>query len=390
MARLQNDRTTDHPLSESLNVRSPMENNTRTGAFSFDTFIRLALLVGLFVWCSLILAPFIYIVIWGMILAISTFPAFVKLRKAMGGHDKAAALLVTVIGLAIFAVPGYFILNSIIASVTEMKNAYAAGTLALPHPPDEVESWPLIGKPLHEIWSLASTNITEAINRYESQLLGTVTWVAGGVGKIAFALVKFLFSIIIAGVFLMYSKSCERFTDSFFTKLLGTRGPLFADIAEKTIRNVARGIIGVAFIQAIAAAIGFYLGGIPFAGPLTVLCLVLCIIQIGVGIVVIPVMIYAFSTFGTLHAVLLSSWLTVIMFSDNILKPIFLGKGAPVPTMIIFLGSIGGFLLSGIIGLFIGAVILSLGYRLFMTWIETEVEHIPVTSDDSPKANRPL
>jgi predicted PurR-regulated permease PerM len=128
----------------------------------------------------------------------------------------------------------------------------------------------------------------------------------------------------------------------------------------------------VAFIQAVAAGTGLFIGGIPYAGPLTLVCLILCVLQAGISLVAIPVMIYAFSHFGTAHAVTLSVWLILIMFSDNILKPIFLSKGAPVPTLIIFLGSLGGFLLSGIIGLFTGAVILALGYRLFFNWIGSD------------------
>lgn len=307
-----------------------------------------------------------------MIIAVTTFPVYQTLNAKLGNRSRLSALILLITGLAIIGIPGYFVVSNVIKTATEIKHDFDAGTLVIPHPPDEVETWPLIGKTVHEIWSLASNNLGDVLTKYESRIMSGATWVAGFVGRLGLDLLKFIFSIIVAAVLLMYSEQAKNLSHAFFHKLMGSRGPSFAAIAEKTIRNVARGIIGVAFIQAAAAGIGFFLGNIPFAGPLTLICLILCIIQLGVGIVIIPVMIYAFSTFGTVHAAILSGWLILITFSDNILKPIFLGKGAPVPTLIIFLGSIGGFLLSGLIGLFTGAVILALGYRLFMSWIATD------------------
>ncbi|MFM9026971.1 MAG: AI-2E family transporter, partial [Bacteroidota bacterium] len=174
------------------------------------------------------------------------------------------------------------------------------------------------------------------------------------------------------GVLLMYNKEASAFANAFFRKILKDRGALFSDIAEMTIRNVARGIIGVAFIQAAAAGIGFWIAGIPFAGILTLICMVLCILQLGVFLVATPVIIYAYSSMGALPATVLTIWCIIVMFSDNLLKPVFLGRGKPAPTSIIFIGSIGGFLLSGIMGLFTGAVVLALGYKLFIAWVNEE------------------
>ena len=337
-----------------------------------DTFIRITLLVGLFVWCSFILAPFIYIVIWGLIIAISTYPVFKWLENKLWHKEKLTAILIMMFGLLIVAIPGYFVFSSVLNAAANLKMAFITGTLNIPPPSQEVEQWPIIGHKVYEIWNLASTNLPEMISRYQETAMSVFTWIGKTVGKLGIELLQFICSIIVSGVFLMYARQGNKFSLSLFKRLMGERGPAFVSIAEKTVRNVTRGIIGVAFIQAAAAGVGFVLGGVPLAGTLTLLCLVLCIIQIGVGIVVIPVIIYAFSEFGTLHAVLLSIWLIIIMFSDNILKPIFLSKGAPVPTIIIFLGSIGGFLLSGLIGLFIGAVVLSLGYNLLIEWVKDE------------------
>ena len=153
---------------------------------------------------------------------------------------------------------------------------------------------------------------------------------------------------------------------------MGERGDEFAEISNVTIKNVAKGILGVAIIQSTLAGIGFILAGVPYAGLWALICLILAIIQIGPALLIIPVIIYLFSTMGLLGAILWTVYFVVVMISDNFLKPILLGKGAPVPMLVIFLGTIGGFITSGFVGMFIGAIILSLGYKLFITWLDEE------------------
>jgi predicted PurR-regulated permease PerM len=302
--------------------------------------------------------------------------------KLLGNRPKTAAFLLTAGALLLIAIPGFFLVSSAVTSINDLKTSYDAGTLHVPPAPDNIKQWPLIGQLVHETWDLASSNFSVAIERYRDQLVTVGTWLAGVAGKLGFGLLKFIMAILMAGILLVYSNECRRFTHALFDRLFGEAGSSMSSLADKTVRNVARGIIGVAFVQAVAAGLGFYLGGIPFAGLLTIFCLLLCVVQVGISIIGIPVIIYSYSHFSVLHATLLSVWLVIIMFSDNILKPIFLRKGAPVPTLIIFLGSLGGFLLSGIIGLFTGAVIFSLGYRLFFNWIG--MDH--TSSQNSPSA----
>ena len=169
-----------------------------------------------------------------------------------------------------------------------------------------------------------------------------------------------------------------------FVSLAGECGSEFADISTITIRNVVKGILGVAIIQALLAGMGFMIAGVPGAGIWAFLCIFLAIIQIGIAPVVIPVIIYMFYNADTLTAALLMVWLILVMLSDNFLKPVLLGRGAPVPMLVIFLGSIGGFISMGFIGLFIGAVVLSLGFKLFQAWLESDSNH--TTATDRPAA----
>jgi predicted PurR-regulated permease PerM len=193
-------------------------------------------------------------------------------------------------------------------------------------------------------------------------------------------LLQFTLSIIIAGILMANAKGGGNFIRELFVSLAGERGNDFADISNVTIRNVVKGILGVAIIQGLLAGAGFMVAGVPVAGVWAFLCVFLAIIQIGIAPVALPVIIYMFYRADTLTAGLLAVWLILVMLSDNFLKPILLGRGAPVPMLVIFLGSIGGFISMGFIGLFVGAVILSLGFKLFQAWLETDSNHSAMTA----------
>src|SRR5579862_1129310 len=184
------------------------------------------------------------------------------------------------------------------------------------------------------------------------------------------AFLIFAVSILISGVFLSYGEESAAFAHNVFNRLINSTKFDMASIAAITIRNVVRGILGVAFIQSLCAGVGLLVAGIPYAGIWTLLCLILAIVQIGIFPIVLGVLIYIWTTDHTTTAILLTIWMIPVGLLDNILKPLMMGKGAPVPILIIFLGSLGGFIYSGIVGLFTGAVILSLGYRLFDTWLK--------------------
>ena len=176
---------------------------------------------------------------------------------------------------------------------------------------------------------------------------------------------------------LAYSATVGKAATEIFVRLAGKNGEQFASTTVTTVRSVVKGILGVAVIQAAMAGLGFFVAGVPYAGVWTVACLFFAIIQVGAGPVAIPIMIYMFTATDTLTAVLLAIWLVITLISDNILKPLLLGRGAPAPMLVVFLGAIGGFITSGFLGLFLGAVILTIGYKLFMTWLA-----LPQTNDE--------
>ena len=228
-----------------------------------------------------------------------------------------------------------------------------------------------MAKPVVDFWKLASEDLQGAMAQYSDQLKAAVAWFLSAVAGIGGGVLQFVASIIIAGVLLAYSTSVGNAATKIFIKLVGQNGENFASTMVITVRSVVKGILGVAVIQASMAGLGFFIAGVPYAGVWTVACLFFAVIQVGAGPVAIPVMIYMFSAADTLTAVLLAIWLVITLISDNILKPLLLGRGAPAPMLVVFLGAIGGFITSGILGLFLGAVILTLGYKLFMVWLES-------------------
>jgi predicted PurR-regulated permease PerM len=183
----------------------------------------------------------------------------------------------------------------------------------------------------------------------------------------------FVVSIIIAGAFLVYGRSGSDAVAKVTGRVLGARvGREFVELASATIRSVAQGVLGVALIQSILAGIGLMLIGVPYAGVWAALVLLLAIVQLPPILVLGPIIVYVFSFAETVPAVIFMIWSLIVSVSDGFLKPLFLGRGMDIPMLVILLGAIGGMILSGIIGLFVGAVVLAVGYSLFMAWVDQD------------------
>jgi predicted PurR-regulated permease PerM len=239
----------------------------------------------------------------------------------------------------------------------------------IPPPGPETANWPAITRPIVNAWELSAYHLDEAMNKYADQLATIGKWLLSVFSTLGFGLLELIAATIIGSIMLHYTNELSKTSKLLFAKLAGKQGAHFYDISIVTIRNVVKGIIGVAAIQTLIIGIGLFVGGVPYAGLWTIICLVLSIAQVGPFIIVIPSIIYMYSNTDTLHATLYTVWMAIALASDNFLKPILLGRGAPVPMMIVFMGAIGGFIFQGFLGLFLGAVILSLGYILFLDWI---------------------
>jgi predicted PurR-regulated permease PerM len=345
------------------------QEKTYTGP-AIDIAIRIGVIALLIVLCFQILRPFISLVIWGAILAIAFYPVCRRLSTVLGGRVKVTAAIITVVMLLAIILPSVRMVGSLVDGVKYINGRIQSSEMTMPPPPDGIEKWPLIGESLQNEWYEASENLQATLTRFQPQVKAISLRLLKSAMGTALGLLQFALSIIIAGIFMANAKGSGDMARDLFVRLAGERGADFADITAKTVRAVVKGILGVAIIQSLLAGTGFVVAGVPGAGLWAFVCLLLAIIQIGIFPVVIPVIIYMFSTASTITAGLLTGWLILVSLVDNFLKPILLGRGAPVPMLVIFLGAIGGFLSMGFIGLFVGAVTLSLGFKLLRVWLD--------------------
>jgi len=334
-----------------------------------ELVIRLGVLLVLILWCFTIIEPFVLIIAWGAIVAIALFPVGEKLAAFIGGRMKPASILLTLTLISILVVPAYLLADSLVLSAQTLAEATESGQLQIPPPTDAVAEWPLIGPAVHETWQQAATNLPAVLEDFAPQIKSFATWLLNTITGLGLTILQFIISFVIAGVLLNSAESGTGAVERLATKLTGGRGPEFAKLSTGTIRNVAIGIVGVSVIQTVLLTIGFLLVDLPAAGLAALLVLVLCIIQLGPGLVSLVAIIYVFSTMDTLPATLFTIWTVVMTLIDSVLKPMVFSRGASVPTLVIFLGAIGGMVAYGIIGLFVGAVVLSVGFKLYAAWV---------------------
>jgi len=319
--------------------------------------------------CILILRPFIPLITWGIIIAVACHPVFRRLQRLSGLHQGLAALLCTLFLLAILVVPAVFLAQGLVRSIQSLAVQLKAGSAIVPAPPPTIGNWPVIGAPLQKIWELAHTDLGQALNRFSPQIRALLPGVVSASADIGMVVLQFFFAIVIAGALLANAEAGYRVTRSLFDRVFADKGPELQQLVGATIRSVTFGILGVALIQAVLAAAGFLIVGLPGGSLWCAIFLFAAVLQVG-GLVLIPAVIYVFATASTAKAVIFLIWCIIVGLIDNALKPLLLGRGVAVPVAVVFLGAIGGFVAMGIIGLFVGAIVLSVGYKLGIAWLQ--------------------
>lgn len=358
-------------------------------SISIDVLFKLGALAILLIWCYRILEPFLIMIVWGTIIAVASYPTYEKLRQRFRLKDGVAAVLMAGLLVTAIIVPVLMISDIVIDGSRQLLHEIKEGDVAIPLPPESVKQWPMVGAKIWELWHEAATNLMKTIAPFQPQLKAAGKAVLGAAGGVSIAILQFVFSIVVAGVLLAHSQEGGKLARRVTRRLVGRDGVDIIGLVSATIRSVTRGILGVAFIQAVLAGIGLAVMGIPMAGLLTLVCLILCIVQLGTVLVAVPTVIYAFSVADTVPAVIFTIYMLIVGVIDNILKPLLLGRGVKVPMLVIFVGAIGGFLAAGIIGLFVGAVFLVLGYQLGVEWLKaTEQRRSLETAIEAAKEDR--
>ena len=337
------------------------------------SFIRLAVLAMLIYWAFAILKPFVGVLAWAIILAVAIFPFYQKLvGKAGIKRKKMVTTLFTLITIVLITIPSFSVFSSVLESATEFVTQLKDNTLEVTPPSEKVKEWPLIGERVYDSWSKAATDTKTFVLNHKEFILDNGKGLLSTFTGIMVTLLIFIVSLIIAVVFMFNADKGYGTAVKLANKLVGTNGEEIVVMSRNTVRSVVKGILLVAIIQALLSFVGFKLIGIPAAGLFTLLVLFSAIIQVPVTIAVIPAIALVFSmTDNTTHAVIFTVYIVVVSLLDNFLKPVLLAKGLQTPTIIIFLGAIGGVLLHGIIGLFVGTVVLALVHQFYVRWVNS-------------------
>jgi predicted PurR-regulated permease PerM len=328
------------------------------------SFIQIGAVLVLLYWCYLIISPFLPIVIWGVILSVALYPAHAALSARLGGREKLSATIIILIGIAIISIPIWLLADSTIGGLRTIAAELEDGTARIPPPAESVAEWPVVGEQVYDVWSTAATNLEETLNRFRPQLQTAGKQALSFAGHTVVSAFQFIFAIVVAGVLFTSARGGRAAAQNVASSLVGPeRGSGLTDLSILTIRSVAKGILGIAIIQAILSALGLLVAGVPAAG-----------IQLPPLLVLGPIAIWYFSVAEPVPATIFLIYAAIVSASDAFLKPMFLGRGVETPMLVILIGAIGGAIAMGILGLFIGAVILALGYEILVSWMSPDQE----------------
>ena len=260
-----------------------------------DTILKIVVLFLLIAWCIGIILPFIQPVIGGAIIAIALYPFFARVKRWLGNRNTLAGVLLTLLLLVILLLPATWLIKSMVEGTASLVTQFKNQTFIIPPPAPSVAGWPLIGKTISKQWLLASQDLEAVIITYREPLSKLGMTILGGLGGFGTSLILFFLSLIIAGAFLIKADALADFVRKLIHRLAGEKSDEIMHIAGVSIKNVAKGILGVAFFQFIAAGTVFMLAKVPFAGLWALAVLVLAILQLPSVIVILPVIIYLFS-----------------------------------------------------------------------------------------------
>ncbi|AYC32478.1 AI-2E family transporter [Pseudomonas cavernae] len=352
-----------------------------------DVLIRAGLITVLVISCYAIFHPFMSLMLWALILAVTLYPLNSLLAARLNQRQGRAALIIVLVGLILLMLPLALLGGSIVDSVQQGKQLLESGGLKIPPPAPAVASWPLIGEPLFNFWQHASSDMSWLLHQVLPHVQGVAKAVLGKLAGAGMGLMIFIFALIIAGVIMAHGEAGTTTVHAIANRVSGPeRGPQLAELCTATIRAVAQGVVGIAFIQMLLVGVGLVLMGIPGAGLLALAVLLLGIMQLPVALITLPVIAYAFAVYGvSVATIIFAIWTFIAGLADNVLKPLLLGRGVSVPMPVVLIGALGGMVANGIIGLFLGPVVLAVGYQLFMSWVHQGAPaESPVEADTSP------
>ena len=330
-------------------------------------------LIGISVW---VLRPFLPSLIWAVTIVVATWPVMLRVQAYLGGRRALAVVAMTFALLLVFIVPILLAVVTIAENadrITDWLKTLAA--MQVPPPPDWVASLPVVGERVAAVWQqVAVEGYSELAARLAPYAKDVGKWIVGHAGSAGAVFIQLLLTVILTAILFSGGEFAAERVRRFGRRLAGARGESSVILAGQAIRGVALGVVVTALVQSILAGIGVAIAGVPFPAVLTALMFMLSIAQIG------PVPVLALSV-GWLYwqgetswAVALLVWTVVVGGMDNVVRPILIRRGADLPLLLIFAGVIGGLLAYGVVGIFIGPVVLAVAYKLLEAWLNDAPE----------------
>jgi predicted PurR-regulated permease PerM len=345
-------------------------------------------LTGLSLW---VLRPFLAATVWATMIVVATWPLFLELETRLHGRRGAAVAVMTVAMLLLLVLPLWLAIDTIFEHSGQLTAAFRSLTGGgLPVLPAWVTSLPLVGEKLAALWTqLAVGGAAGLLAKVTPYAADTGKWVLAQVGGLGGMLIQFLLVVTIAAILFSGGEAGARMTLRFGRRLAGERGENAIILAGQAIRGVALGVGVTAIVQTVLGGIGLAVAGVPFAALLSAVMLMLCIAQIGPSLILFPAVGWMYWMGDTGWATFLLVWSIVVTTLDNFLRPVLIRKGADLPLLLIFAGVLGGMLGFGLVGIFVGPVVLAVTYTLMLAWIEDELGKDEPPTLDTPQPDHP-
>ena len=336
---------------------------------AIEIAIKLGLLFGVIYISYLIAKPFIGLIVWSVIIAVALDPVIKMLEERFASRKKVIIALTFTVVTALI-VPTFLLSETMIETGQHVAQVLKEGSVTIPPPTENVKEWPLIGEKCYDLWASASKNLAQTLAPFKTEIKSAAGSVFSAIGSGLGTIFFFVAAMVIAAFFLLSAEGAVIFYKRIMRRLLGDKGDEWANLSALTIRSVVTGVLGVAVIQAFFAFIGLALMGVPLSIVWALIIMFLTIIQLPALIIIGPIIAWVFAQGSGTAEVVFAVYMLIVGASDGVLKPMLMGRGVDIPMLVILIGAIGGMMLMGMVGLFIGAVIFALAYKLFGLWIE--------------------
>ncbi len=343
--------------------------------------LALGAMTGASIWVML---PFAAAVVWATMIVIATWPVLVAVQARLGGRRGPAVAVMVLALLTLLVVPTWVGISTIADNSERVgKFVHSLATDGLPPPPDWLGKVPVVGERIAAKWQGMAGSPESLLARVQPHMKEAASWVAARAGGIGTTLIQLVLTVIVAGILYASGETAARGVLRFLRRLAGERGENSGRLAAKAVRAVALGIVVTALAQTLIAGAGLALSGVPHAGLLTAVVLVLCIAQVGPLLVVAPATIWLYSTGASGRGTVLLVFSLLAVTLDNLVRPVLIKRGADLPLLLIMSGVIGGVLAFGVVGLFVGPVLLAVSWTLLVAWVG-DLDRVPAGAAPSP------